>query len=219
MPLTTMRVSSQMMMCLLLSFTAASGQSQASQVKANTFISWQNPAVRVEVNRVLRYLGQVPFTIENIAGGFRYVFVRADAGKHIQSMFIIQQEGFIPTSDDTYKYSITSPARLGRADYQHSVSMYNNELEIREAPGKEGDVTTKFLREQGYTLGPELVMSRFARPVGVDRKHEILFFCYEDLFAYGHKLSEFPDDSVSSEKRHIAETVDNNCRQIFNVSD
>jgi hypothetical protein len=79
-------------------------------------------------------------------------------------MFIVQQEGFFPTSDDTYKYSITSPVRLGHADYQHSVNMYNNELEIRETPGKEGDVTTKFLRAQGYSLGPELGHVAFLPP-------------------------------------------------------
>ncbi len=218
MPFKQIRIGSQVLF-LLLSFTAASGQSPASHVEANTFISPQNPALRVEIKRDLAYLGQVPFTIENIAGGFRYIFVRADAGKHIQSMFIIQQEGFFSTSNDTYKYSITTPAKLGRADYQHSVIMYNNELEIREAPGKEGDLTTKFLHAHGYTLGPELVMSRFARPVGADRKHEILFFCYENLSAYGHKLSEFPDGSASPEKRHITETVDDNCRKLFHVSD
>jgi hypothetical protein len=204
---------------MLLSFAAASAQNPASHVEANTFVSPQNPAVRVEITRDIAYLGQVPFTIENIAGGLRYIFVRADASKHIQSMFIVQQEGFFPTSDDTYKYDITSPARLGRADYQHSVSMYNNDLEIRKAPGKEGDVTTKFLRAHGYTLESELVMSRFARPVGADRKHEILFFCYENLSAYGHKLSEFPDGSASPEKRLISRKVDNNCRQMFHVSD
>jgi hypothetical protein len=158
-----MRIGLQVL-SMLLSLAAASAQNPASHVEANTFVSPQNPAVRVEITRDIAYLGQVPFTIENIAGGLRYIFVRADASKHIQSMFIVQQEGFFPTSDDTYKYDITSLARLGRADYQHSVSMYNNDLEIREAPGKEGDVTTKFLRAHGYTLEPELGHVTFRPP-------------------------------------------------------
>jgi hypothetical protein len=103
--------------------------------------------------------------IDNVAGGNRYVFVRTTPDKHIQQMFIIQQEEFLPTSNDTYKYRITNPTKLGSIEYRHSVDIYNNDAEIREAPGKEGDVTKRFLEAHGYTLEPELVMSRFARSV------------------------------------------------------
>ena len=41
-------------------------------------------------------------------------------------MFIIQQEGFLPSSDDTYKYPITNPVKLGSFEYRQTVIIYDN---------------------------------------------------------------------------------------------
>jgi hypothetical protein len=191
---------------------------RSSRVENNTFISLQNPQIRVMISNEFQYVGSVPFTIENVAGGNRYVFVHATDDKHIQRMFIIQQEGFFPSSNDTYKYSITTPAKLGSFEYQHSVTMYDNDATIREEPGKEADVTHRFLIAQGYVLEPELVMSRFARPADVRHKHEIIFFCYENLSSYRHKLADFPEESDSPGKQAIQQKVDENCRNAFRVN-
>jgi len=195
------------------------GRDQTSKVEQNTFTSPANPKIRVRVDKKLEYVGNVPFTIDNQAGGDRYVFVHATRDQHIQQMFIIQQEGFFPSSDEIYKYKITTPAKLGSFDYQHSVIMYDNDANIREEPGKEADLTHRFLDIHGYVLEPELVMSRFARPAGSDRKHEIIFFCYENLSSYGHKLKDFPEGSNSPEKQVIRQKVDENCRAVFRVKD
>ncbi|MBV9086976.1 MAG: hypothetical protein JOY79_05800, partial [Acidobacteriaceae bacterium] len=165
----------------------ANCQDQLSRVESNTFISTENPDIRVNVDRKFKYIGSVPFVIENAAKGNRYIFVQANPEKHIQRMFIIQQQGFVPSSGEIYRYKITTPAKLGTSDYQHSVILYDNDANIREEPGKESDLTKRFLADQGYVLEPELVMSRFARPVGSERKHEIIFFCFENLSSYRHK--------------------------------
>jgi hypothetical protein len=97
--------------------------------------------------------------------------------------------------------------------------MYDNDAGIREEPGKESDVTKRFLESRGYVLEPELVMSRFARPADSEHKHEIIFFCYENLSSYGHKLADFPEDANTPEKRVIQQKVDGNCRRTFRVND
>jgi hypothetical protein len=196
----------------------ANSQDESSQVENNTFISPDNPTIRVRVDRKLKYVGSVPFAIDKIAGGNRYVFVRATHDRRIQQMFIIQQEGFFASSNDTYKYRITDPAKLGSSEYQHSVILYDNDAGIREEPGKEADVTQRFLAAHGYVLEPELIMSRFARPADSQHKHEIIFFCYENLSAYGHKLTDFPNGSDNREKQDIKQKVDENCRKTFRVN-
>jgi len=192
---------------------------QASRVENKIFVSPDNPKIRVSVDNKFQYIGDVRFTVDNVAAGSRYVFLRATPGKHVQQMFIIQQEGFLATSSDTYKYSITNPAKLGRFEYRHSADFYDNDAEIRGAPGKEGDITKRFLEALGYTLEPELVMSRFARPADSQHKYEIIFFCYENLSNYGHKLADLPERSSSPAKRAIKEKVDGNCRNAFQVTD
>src|ERR1700749_937501 len=122
-----------------------SAQTQESRVEGNIFISAENPKLRLAVDQKFRYLGSVPFTIGKIAAGHRFIFVHAAADKRVQQMFVIQQEGFLPSSDDTYKYPITDPARLGNSDYRHSVTFDDNDADIREGPGKEADLTKRFL--------------------------------------------------------------------------
>jgi hypothetical protein len=194
-------------------------QDQPSRAENNVFFSSDNPKIQVNVDKKYRYIGKVPFQIEQIAAGYRYVFVNASPDKHIQGMFIIQQEGFLPSSDDTYKYPINNPAKLGNFEYQHSVLMFDIDQDIREDPGKESDVTKRFLVSKGYTLEPELVMSRYARPADPAHKHEIIFFCYENLSAFGKKLADFPEGSKSAEKEAIKQKVDKNCSTIFKVKD
>jgi hypothetical protein len=104
------------------------------------FISSDNPAIRIMVDRKFKYVGRLPFAIEKEVSGSRYIFVQANPEKHIQRMIIIQQEGFLSSSNDTYKYQITNPARLGSWNYQHSVMFDDNAARIREEPGKEADV-------------------------------------------------------------------------------
>lgn len=195
----------------------AATHDRSSRVENHTFTSPQNPQIRVSVDKKFEYVGSLPFTIDNVAGGNRYVFVRSTQDKHIQQMFIIQQEGFFPSSRDTYKYSITNPAKLGSFEYQHSVIMGDNDARIREEPGKEADVTQRFLAAHGYMLESELIMSRFARPADSQHKHEIIFFCFENLSSSGHKLADFPEGSDSPAKQTIKLKVDENCRNAFRV--
>lgn len=203
----------------LFTLKAATCQTQPSRVEGNTFISPDNPKIRVSIDKNLEYVGSVPFTIDHVAAGKRYVFVHATPDKHVQQMFIIQQEGFLPTSDDTYKYPITSPVKLGSFEYRHSVIMYDNDVEIRKEPGKEGDLTKRFLTAHGYRLEPELIMPRFARPADPGHRHEIIFFCYENLASYGHKLTDFPEGPDRTELQDIKLKADENCRDTFQVAD
>ena len=209
--------------CLVALTVAAAerprNRDQPSQVEHNTFVSSADPKIRVKVNRNFTYVGKVAFTIDDQAGGNRYVFVHATRDKHIQQMFIIQQEGFLASSGEIYRYNITTPAKLGNFDYQHSVILYDDEANIREEPGKEADLTRRFLTTRGYVLEPELVMSRFARPADSERKHEIIFFCYENLSSYGHRLKDFSENSESPDKQEIKLKVDENCREDFRVND
>jgi hypothetical protein len=183
------------------------------------FVSPANPKIRVKVEKKFEFVGTVPFTIDDQAGGNRYVFVHANRDKHIQQMFVIQQEGFSASSNEIYRYEITTPAKLGNFDYQHSVMMDDNAARIHEEPGKEADLTQRFLAIHGYVLEPELVMTRFARPADAERKHEIIFFCFENLSSYKHRLKDFPEGSDTPEKQEIRRKADENCRSTFRVND
>jgi hypothetical protein len=193
---------------------------QQVTIEGNDFVSRELPSVRVHVDPKLQYIGSFPFDIDGIAGGYRYVWGEVDHGKHLKRTFIIQMEGFYPTSHDSYRYPTPNPVRLGAHEYQHNVFIADNEAEIREHPGHEPDVTQKFLRSKGYELDSQLVMSRFARIVGEDNKNEIIFFYTENLSAYIKLSAAGLDDSAHENlKKTIKEQVDTKSREAFKVAD
>lgn len=190
-------------------------------IDGNDFVSQELPKLRVQVDPKLRYIGSFPFDIDGIAGGYRFIWGEVDQGKHLTRTFIIQKEGFYPNSNNFYRYPTPNPVTLGAHDYQHNVFIGDNEQEIREHPGHEPDVTQKFLRSKGYRLDSQVVMSRFARIVGDNKKNEIIFFYTENLSAYT-KLSAavVDDDNAHTDlKKTVKEKVDANSRQAFKVID
>ena len=44
----------------------------------------RNPDVRVSVDGKFKYIGSLPFAIDKVAGGYLYIFVQANAEKHIR---------------------------------------------------------------------------------------------------------------------------------------
>ncbi len=207
--------------CVILAEAQTTATPPGVSIDANNFVSQESPKLRVNVDPKLRYIGSFPFDIDGIAGGYRFVWGEVDQGKHLKRTFIIQKEGFYPSSSDSYRYPMPNPVTLGAHEYQHNVFIADNENEIREHPGHETDVTQKFLRSKGYELDSQIVMSRFARIVGESKKNEIIFFYTENLSAYT-KLSaaSFDDDGAHQDlKKKIKEKVDGNSRQAFKVVD
>ena len=192
-------------------------QSTESRVEKNDFISRGNPTLTAVVDPKLKFVGSVPFSINNSVAGTRFIFLDANERRQVRRMFIVQQEGFLPGSSEIYQYPITKPFVLGGVAYQHSVILFDSDEEVRENPGKETDVTDQFLHSLGYTLEPELVMTRFARPADSEHKHEIIFFCFDALSSYGHKLKDFPDNSQSPEKEDLKQKADAACRSSFTI--
>lgn len=142
------------------------------------------PALRLTPGRGLQYLGAHPFRIDAIAEGERHVFVEV-AGNRVRRMLVLQFEGILPSSTEEYRYAITNPVELGGVPYRHSIHFYRVSDSLRESPQGELALTVKFLKQKGLALPDEQAMSRYARVVGADKKHELLIFYHESLANWG----------------------------------
>jgi hypothetical protein len=182
-----------LLLSLLLYISAASsGQTPARGVENNVLISVADPPLRLTVAKALPYIGRVPFQLGHVAAGERHVFAEIGTEKRITRMLVIQFEGFLPGVDDWYKFGLgRMPLRLGRHDYKHSVWAWNNAENIKQQPNNEAAAMQRFLEQKGLKLDDQLVMSRFARPVGEDKRHEIIIFYIEPLAPYGYNVSDF----------------------------
>lgn len=170
------------------------------RVENNVLVSNQMPAIRIKVDKAFKYVGNIQFPLKGIAQVERFVFAVADR-KHIKRLFVVQFEGFLDGNDHTYKYRITNPVTLGGQVYNQNTWFFDNAKNIKDNPGTESDKMTAFLKQKGYSLDDELMMSRFVRVVDEAKRHEIIIYYLENLKDAGFPLSDYAGDSPPSERQ------------------
>lgn len=176
-------------------------------VENNVLHSNSLPEMTLYVSRDFGYYGSLVFDLKEIARVERHVFVEAESGT-ARRMFIVQFENFLLDNDYTYNWQIRTPMTLCGVDWQQNPYFFNNAENIRADPGAESDHTTRFLNANGLTVEDELMMSRFARIVDKEKRHEIILFYIENVSATGHTLEEISKDGdVRSKHQQIAENL------------
>jgi hypothetical protein len=144
-------------------------------VEDRTVTSSALPRLRIEVKAPFRYLGRVPFTIRNIAAGERFVFADLD-GKRIHRMFVLQFEGFLPHSDEMYRYDFSQAREIAGFLWRTNAFAYAvADLE----PDSEAATMHRWLAVQGYVVPDILLMHRFLTLGDERRKHELILFYLE----------------------------------------
>lgn len=166
----------------------------------NVLTSEALPRIRVAVDPKIAYVGSFPFKIRDVAAGERFLFAETE-GRRVRRMVIVQFEGFLPEVDDEYRFQVTNPVKLGAHEYRHSTWLFDNEQSVREGTDTEPGYTAKFLKSRGLKTDKELMMSRFARPVGADRRNEIIIFYFENMADHGLKLANFNEDAEPTPER------------------
>jgi hypothetical protein len=141
------------------------------------------------------------------------MWAEVDTGKRLRRTFIVQVEGYYPDDQGFYKYGTP------RRSLSTQCFIYDNDQSAREKPGNESDLTRQFFRDKGYEWESQLVMSRFARIVDDSRKHEIIFFYYENLKNYTTKrAADFPEEGKTAEQKLILDAVDADSRAAFTIA-
>ena len=125
---------------------------------------------------------------------------------------ILHFEGFLPESEEIYRYRIPSgqsaagpdfrftlgPVRLGNHDYIHNTWFFSARENIKANPDRELARSARLLESHGYTLPEELRMSRFVRIVDEEAKHEFIIFYLEPLAPTGFRASQFVEGGAGA---------------------
>jgi hypothetical protein len=189
----------------------------ARAVAQNILVSPSGPAMRIRVDDSLRYVGALRFDLRGIACVERQVFAAAETDR-VRRLFIVQFESILDTSDELYRWKVRTPVPLGGVPYQHNVFAFDTRTEIREEPQAETAKTEAFLKAHGLALDAELVMSRFARVVGENRRRELIFFYMEPLPADVGRVTDFDDGAPRTPpQRALASALSERARKAFAV--
>ena len=186
-------------------------------VNDNTIVSKKIPDIEIKVDDEFSYIGTFDFEIiansdeypeemqgKPVAAGDRFVFASADANQKVNKLFIVQFEGFLTENDFTYNYNFDSADFIGKNKYRHNTWFYDSKKLAEENPNNEGAKTRTFLKEKGFLLEDQFMMSRFVGLASEDRKNEIIIYYLEMLKnTTGYSLDDY-ENYISKE---VAEAI------------
>ena len=160
-------------------------------VEDGFLVSSALPAMRMRVEAALAYLATTRPEIKGLARAERCYFVDAPDGR-VRRMLVVQFEGFLPSNNETYRYALPDPIRLGGETWGSWVFCYS----VAESTAPETLDTVRLLRAHSMELDDEQIMVRYARIVGDDARHEVLIFYNEPLRRLGHTLMSVSEDGT-----------------------
>jgi hypothetical protein len=189
------------------------------QVKDNVIVSTELPAIRIEVDKSLKHVGNLHFDLNKVAHVERVIFVDADQ-ERIKRMFIVQFEGFLEGVNASYNYPLHNPLTLGKHTYGSDLFLRDVAEYIRKNPAAEQARTTAFLKEKGYQHADMQMMARFCRIVGDAKRHEILLFYFENADVAGLSAADFDKQgNVLEAKKPLTQAFRERALKSFTITD
>jgi len=154
--------------------------------------------MRIQISKEFRYIGCFPFRIQDMAAGYRYVFIDGDHSE-VQRMIIIQFESILPESTEIYRYSFDNALLLEGFPFRHNTFAFSVRKDIKRNPHAEVAVTQDFLDKKKYKIADEWMASRFLTLGDDSRKSEMILFYMEPVASTGFRLAQFYQDDTPTE--------------------
>lgn len=177
-----------------------------------TFSSSSLPQISIRFEEGFRYIGNPEFELAGTAHIDRHHLVDVASDGRLERTVILHFEGFLPESEETYRYRIPpaenaagpdyrftlEQVRLGEHDYIHNTWFFDARANIEANPDRELARSAALLGTHGYTLPDQLRMSRFVRIVDEEAKHEFILFYLEPLAPTGFRAAQFVEGGAGA---------------------
>jgi hypothetical protein len=156
-------------------------------------VSEELPAIHVRVDPTLTYAGTLTFVIGDVADAQAFLFVDAGRAGFVRRSLLVQFEQFRSDNTHTYGGGPQRPlVKLGRHAYAHNINIFSRWQAIRERPASDTATIERFLIANGYSAPDVVVVSRYVRVLGADRRAEVLFVYAESVDGTGLTPEDLP---------------------------
>ncbi len=170
-------------------------------VSQQTLKSNALPDITLEVSDKLPYLGEMRFTMTDIARVELFLFAEAIEDV-IQRLLVVQFEGYLPDNNFTYQYGAMETVRLGKHDYLTDSSALKFDRVLRHRP--EGDIAhwLHWLKREGYdyTRFNDVIYQRFVRILDKSARSEMLMLYFENLSLYNLTADDLLKDGPGAHR-------------------
>lgn len=200
---------------LVLLALLASPVAAQRTVKGNTVISPALPAATLDVAAGMSYAGTQSFELYGVANVEQHFFVELD-GTRVKRFLWIQFEGYKPDNTHTYDYKDSTVIHSGQTWHRRVASNRIAETETR--PGSDGARARGFIKEKGWTLGPEVLTERLVWLLDSPARNELMIIYIEDLADQGLTAADVREGGRARERwKTIAEEFHARALSTFSV--
>lgn len=185
-------------------------------VEGNRIISAALPAAVLEVAQGMTWAGTQRFDLYNVANAEQHFFVDLD-GTRIKRFLWIQFEGYKPDNTHTYTYRDSTVTHSGQVWHRRIAATKVPTTESR--PDSDGARARAFIREKGWTLGPEVLTERLVWILDSPARNELMIIYIEDLAGQGLTAADLAEGGSARDRwAAIRETFHQRAIGSFTVS-
>jgi hypothetical protein len=163
-------------------------------VEGQTLISKSNPQVKIRFSKNFKFAGHQSFILFENSEVTQFYFAQVDSVNHINALFTIQFENYLPGINERYNYKIKDSVLINNISFLRS-PVYNEPAKVLKDTVK-SDVWHRFnfLKSKGYRLPDEVIGHRFVRLIDETRQKEVLIIYNEDIKRTGVTSAELDTD-------------------------
>jgi len=171
---------------VLFSLTAAArlmAQAPPYTVAKGTIASAMQPAIRLDVDTTLTYVGSQRWILYNVAQAEQHLFVQRSA-EGVERFLWVQFEEYVPSSNGRYDYSKDAPISVFGRELRVSKQLWNVPT-TETRPESDGAYARKLLREHGVTLPAQMFYERFIYLPDTTGRRELMVIYAENAKLIG----------------------------------
>ena len=159
-------------MCLALPTGKPGCQTAPYSVINGRILSAMQPAIRLDVDTALHYVGSQRWILYGNAQAEQHLFI-AKSAEGVERFLWVQFEEYIPSSNGRYDYSRDTPISAFGRELRTTKQLWT--LPTTEArPESDGAYARKLLREHGIVLAPKMFYERFIYLPDTTRRRELM---------------------------------------------
>lgn len=192
----TMACASLALACLAL---PAHGQTPERTVSGTSVTSSHDPKIRIDLPASAQYVGADRWLLLGFDDCEMHLFVDADAAKHIQRLYWVQFEAYIPERPDMHHdYSGSRHVTINGLDFY--LDTWVQDASQPAEKDSDGEHQRHLLAAKGYTRPANGMYVRLVHLPDAQKRKELMVIYGEDLAPTGFTAAQLSEHGAAHDR-------------------
>jgi hypothetical protein len=172
-------------------FAGLVGQTQKPdrKVDGSVISSSQDPAVRIQLPKMVKYAGADRWTLYGVADCEIHAFAEPDSQNNVKTLYWVQFEGYIPSKPDLH-YEYDSPRHVTIGGMDFFVDTWVRSGEEKTRAGSDREHVEALIRSKGFKMPSGMAYVRLVHLVDAQKRKELMIIYGEDLAPTGFAAND-----------------------------